>query len=126
MNGSWREAVKESLPVINPATSEVIGQVQLSSAAEVQAAVDAAAAAFVDWRRVPATERNTVSVETEIPAGGRAGGPGPHHHPGVRQNDRESRGELRRAIENVEAAAGIPILMQSEFSEDVAPESMSS
>lgn len=32
----------------------------------------------------------------------------------------ESRGEMRRAIENVEVACGIPILMQSEFSEDIA------
>lgn len=121
VNGSWRGAAKESLPVINPATAEVIGQVQLSPAAEVQVAVDAAAAAFVEWRRVPATERvqylwklkflleaeledlaRTITLECGKTIG-------------------ESRGELRRAIENVEAAAGIPMLMQSEFAEDVAP-----
>src|SRR4249920_1836749 len=121
VNGSWREVANQALPVMNPATAEVIGQVQLSPAAEVQVAVDAAAAAFVDWRRVPATERvqylwrlkflleeeledlaRTITLECGKTIG-------------------ESRGELRRAIENVEAAAGIPILMQSEFSEDVAP-----
>jgi malonate-semialdehyde dehydrogenase (acetylating)/methylmalonate-semialdehyde dehydrogenase len=32
----------------------------------------------------------------------------------------ESRGEMRRAIENVEAACGIPILMQGYNSEDIA------
>ncbi len=32
----------------------------------------------------------------------------------------EARGELRRAIENVEVACGIPTLMQGQFSEDVA------
>jgi malonate-semialdehyde dehydrogenase (acetylating)/methylmalonate-semialdehyde dehydrogenase len=32
----------------------------------------------------------------------------------------ESRGEIQRAIENVEVACGTPILMQSEFSENIA------
>ncbi len=32
----------------------------------------------------------------------------------------ESRGELHRAIENVEVACGMPVLMQSEFSENIA------
>ena len=33
----------------------------------------------------------------------------------------ESRGEMRRSIENVEVACGIPILMQGRVSEDIAP-----
>jgi len=33
----------------------------------------------------------------------------------------EARGEVRRAIENVEIACGIPILMQGYLSEDIAP-----
>ncbi|MCK4900426.1 MAG: CoA-acylating methylmalonate-semialdehyde dehydrogenase, partial [Anaerolineales bacterium] len=33
----------------------------------------------------------------------------------------ESRGEMRRAIENVEVACGIPMMMQGTFSEDIAP-----
>jgi malonate-semialdehyde dehydrogenase (acetylating)/methylmalonate-semialdehyde dehydrogenase len=33
----------------------------------------------------------------------------------------EARGEIRRAIENVEVACGIPILMQGDVSEDIAP-----
>jgi malonate-semialdehyde dehydrogenase (acetylating)/methylmalonate-semialdehyde dehydrogenase len=33
----------------------------------------------------------------------------------------ESRGEMRRAIENVEVACGIPMMMQGIFSEDIAP-----
>jgi malonate-semialdehyde dehydrogenase (acetylating)/methylmalonate-semialdehyde dehydrogenase len=32
----------------------------------------------------------------------------------------ESRGELQRAIENVEVACGMPVMMQSEFSENIA------
>ena len=32
----------------------------------------------------------------------------------------ESKAEMQRAIENVEVACGIPVLMQSEFSEDIA------
>ena len=32
----------------------------------------------------------------------------------------EARGEMQRAIENVEVACGAPMLMQSEFNEDIA------
>ena len=33
----------------------------------------------------------------------------------------EARGEMRRAIENVEVACGIPAMMMGDYSEDVAP-----
>ncbi len=32
----------------------------------------------------------------------------------------EARGEMRRAIENVEVACGIPLMMQGDISEDIA------
>jgi malonate-semialdehyde dehydrogenase (acetylating)/methylmalonate-semialdehyde dehydrogenase len=38
----------------------------------------------------------------------------------VWQNLNESKGELRRAIENVEVACGIPMLMQGRNNEDIA------
>ena len=43
--------------IVNPATGEVLGRVPLSSAAEVGAAVEAAAAAFPGWRRTPPEDR---------------------------------------------------------------------
>ena len=58
INGNWiHSQATEWLDVTNPATGEIIGQTPLSDAAEVAAAVDAAAAAFPEWRRTPPEDR---------------------------------------------------------------------
>ena len=44
------DGAKESLPIEDPATREVLGRVPLSPAADVDAAVAAAGRAFPDWR----------------------------------------------------------------------------
>jgi malonate-semialdehyde dehydrogenase (acetylating)/methylmalonate-semialdehyde dehydrogenase len=117
----WRKPeASEYLDVLNPATAEVMGKVPLSTAAEVNRAADAAQAALPGWRRTPAGERiqylfklkdlldanfddlaRTITME--------AG-----------KTLDESRGEMRRAIENVEVACGIPQMMQGVNSEDIA------
>src|SRR5215831_3234058 len=57
INGHWADSnTSEWQEVINPATGETLAQVPLSSPAEVAAAVDAAAAAFLQWRRTPPEE----------------------------------------------------------------------
>ena len=121
IGGEWVvSAASEHLPVNDPATNKVIGQVPLSPPEEANQVVQAAAAAFEGWRRTPATARiqplfklkdlleanyediaRMISLENGKTLG-------------------ESRGEMRRAIENVEVACGIPLMMQSEFSEDIA------
>ncbi len=118
--GEWREAdASERLPLVNPATLEELGTVPVSGAAEVERAALAAQAAFPDWRRTPAVERvqylfklkqllesnleelaRTITIENG-------------------KTLMESRGELRRAIENVEVACAVPTLMQGYNSEDV-------
>src|SRR5690349_18028298 len=59
VGGQWRGPVAgtASLPVFNPATGEEIDHVPLSGAAEVDAAVRAAAAAFPSWSRTAVMER---------------------------------------------------------------------
>ncbi len=121
IDGSWRKSsAATSLSVTNPATAEEIARVPLSPSAEVEAAAISAAAAFPEWRRTPAGERvrclfkfkqlleqsfselaRVISTECG-------------------KTLDESRGELRRGIENVEAACGIPILSQGYNSEDIA------
>ncbi len=119
--GAWRvPAGTEFLPVDNPATGEVLARVPLSGAGEVDRAVQAAAAAFPEWRRVPPGERVQVLfrlkalLERELEAMART----------VTQECgktlAEARGEVRRGIENVETACGIPHLMQGHLSEDIA------
>jgi len=119
--GEWRNSrAADYQGVTNPATGELLGRVPLSPAAEVDAAVGAAAKAFPAWRQVPAGERTNflfqlrellkrhfeeLSRTITIECGKTLG---------------ESRGEMLRAIENVEVACGTPALMQGYNSEDIA------
>lgn len=121
INGEWQtSSASNYLQVVNPATTEVLGNVPLSPAAEVNTAVAAAQTAGKLWRQTPPTERvqylfklknfleasflelaETITIECG-------------------KTLTESKGELRRAIENVEVACGIPMLMQGYNLEDVA------
>jgi malonate-semialdehyde dehydrogenase (acetylating)/methylmalonate-semialdehyde dehydrogenase len=119
--GQWVASTSsETLPVHNPATNEIIAQVPLSPSDEVDQAVQVAGAAFDGWRRTPAATRiQSLFKLKELLE---------EHYDDIAQmisteNGKtlgESGGEMRRAIENVELACSIPILMQSEFSEDIA------
>lgn len=122
INGEWDAPVgADRLPVVNPATGETFAEVPLSTAAEVDRAVQAAQAAFPGWRRTPAVERVQFLfrwkdiLETHLEELART------ITLECGKTLDESRGELRRAIENVEVACGIPSLMQGVVSEDIAP-----
>src|SRR5688500_3256427 len=121
IEGQWRSSgATETLPVVNPATGEELGRTPLSPAAEVDQAARAAAAAFPAWRRVPVGDRiqylfrlktildeniEAIARTITMEAGKTLG---------------ESRGEMRRAIENVEVACGAPTMIQGYNSEDIA------
>ena len=119
--GQWRNsAATETLAVMNPATGEELGRTPLSSAAELDDAAQAAARAFPAWRRVPVGERVQflfklkALLETEFEDLART------ITMECGKTLAESRGEMRRAIENVEVACGAPILIQGYNSEDIA------
>jgi acyl-CoA reductase-like NAD-dependent aldehyde dehydrogenase len=58
INGEWVAASGEGeIEVVNPATEEVIGSVPIGSQADVDAAVNAASAAFHSWSQSPIEER---------------------------------------------------------------------
>jgi len=121
VNGEWVESTsKETQELRNPANGEVIGGVPLSTADDVDAAVKAADNAFWEWRTTPPVTRaryfyrlkdalegnfEELAKLTTVEAG---------------KTLDESRGELRRAIEMVEVACGIPSLMMGTTLEDVA------
>ncbi|HYX53937.1 MAG TPA: CoA-acylating methylmalonate-semialdehyde dehydrogenase [Candidatus Limnocylindrales bacterium] len=121
VNGEWVESrASEWLDVTNPATGEVIARTPLSSSAEVAHAVETAAKAFPAWRRTPPEDRiqYLFKLKTLLEE---------HLEDLARiitqENGKtlgESKGELRRAIENVEVACGIPMMMQGYNLEDVA------
>jgi malonate-semialdehyde dehydrogenase (acetylating)/methylmalonate-semialdehyde dehydrogenase len=122
INGKWVESTSGKFrDVPDPATAEILAKVPVSSVAELDEAVQAAHKAFQDWRRVPVTKRiqylfnlkvlleaNFEDLVRSITL----------EHGKVME---ESRGEMRRAIENVEVACGSPILMMGDVVEDVAP-----
>src|SRR2546425_3201751 len=121
INGRWQQATTtEWLDVSNPATGELIAQVPISTDADVSAAVDAAAAAYPEWRRTPPEDRIQPLfklkqlLEEHIDELARII---------TQENGKtlsEAKGEMRRAIENVEVACGIPMMMQGYNLEDVA------
>jgi succinate-semialdehyde dehydrogenase / glutarate-semialdehyde dehydrogenase len=61
IGGEWVEAAGgERFDVTDPATSEVVGSAANAGEADVSAAIDAAAAAFDDWKSRPAIERGRI------------------------------------------------------------------
>src|SRR5215510_1973980 len=121
VNGDWcRSGAGEHLDIINPATAEVITTMPLSPAAEVGVAVQAAANAFPAWRQTPAGERvqYLFKLKTLLEENLEAVARTLTNECG--KTYAEAAGELRRGIENVEVACGIPSLMQGLYSEDIA------
>ena len=121
INGQWQDSTASDWQdVANPATGEVLARVPLSDNAEVTRAVDAAAAAFPAWRRTPPEDRIQPLFKLKALLED-------HQDELARiitqENGKtfaEAKGELRRAIENVEVACGIPMMMQGYNLEDVA------
>src|SRR5712671_5338345 len=121
INGQWVEShAPEWLDVVNPATAEVLGRVPVSGAAEVTRAIDAAQAAYPEWRRTPAEDRIQplfklkMLLEEHLDDFARTI---------TQENGKtfvEAKAEMRRSIENVEVACGIPMMMQGYNLEDVA------
>ncbi len=121
IGNSWlKTQAYPHVDVINPATQELLAKTPLCNAEEVDHAALAAASAFTDWKQTPVTERiqylfklkNAMEEHFEelsrlvtIECG---------------KTLEESHGEIRRAIENVEIACGMPILMQGYNNEDIA------
>jgi malonate-semialdehyde dehydrogenase (acetylating)/methylmalonate-semialdehyde dehydrogenase len=122
IQGGWRRsAAKEYVDVTNPATAEVLARTPLSTAAEVDAAVQSAADAFPAWRRTPPGERVQYLFKLKNLL---------EEHIGeiarliTEENGKtlaEAKAEMRRGIENVEVACGIPMMMQGYNLEDVTP-----
>jgi malonate-semialdehyde dehydrogenase (acetylating)/methylmalonate-semialdehyde dehydrogenase len=106
---------------VNPATGEPLGEVAMSTAEEVRSAISAAHKAFPEWRRTPPLSRARhllrLRDKLEEEFDDFAAVVTREHGKAID----ESRGEVRRAIEMLEVAAGIPSLMQGYNSEDIAP-----
>ena len=121
IDGEWRNsAAIETVAVFNPASGEELGRTPLSPAEEVAQAAHAASRAFPEWRRVPVTERVQYLFRLKMLMEEHLDDLSRTITMECGKTIAESRGEMRRAIENVEVACGTPILIQGYNSEDIA------
>jgi len=122
IGSQWRVPANGAgaLPIYNPATGEVIEQVPLSGAHEVEAAVQAAAKAYTAWSRTAVMERVRLMFRfkavLEEHFEDLAATITRHHGKTLE----ESRGEVRRGIEVVDFACGAPTLLQGRTLRDVS------
>jgi len=121
IGGEWvASSASDFLELTNPATGEPLGRVPLSSARDVDQAAAAAQAAFLKWREVPPVVRARYLFKLKALL--------EQHFDEIaatvtRENGKtldEAKGSLRRGIENIEHACGIPTLMMGKTLEDVA------
>ncbi|MFQ3534264.1 MAG: CoA-acylating methylmalonate-semialdehyde dehydrogenase [Aggregatilineales bacterium] len=120
INGAWQHAEAPYQSVRNPATAAVLAEVPLTPAQVVAQAVEHAHAAFSEWRLVPATERVQYLFRLKFLLEEALDDLARTITNECGKTYAESVGELRRGIENVETACGIPILMQGYNNEDIA------
>jgi malonate-semialdehyde dehydrogenase (acetylating)/methylmalonate-semialdehyde dehydrogenase len=122
VGGEWTApAGSDGQDVVNPATGEAIAHVAFSSGDDVDDAVRTGQEAFESWGQRPVEERiqplfrlkslleehQDELAELLVEEHGKTFA--------------EAKGELRRGIENVEVACGIPSLMQAGHVENAAP-----
>ena len=115
IGGKWVEAESSGhIDITNPSTGEVIAVSPLSTTAETNRAIAAAAEAFKTWRMTPASRRvaplfklaqllreNEEKIARVL----------------TRENGKsltDSRAEMKRVFENVEVACGMPVMQQGD------------
>ncbi|MEY7848695.1 CoA-acylating methylmalonate-semialdehyde dehydrogenase [Natrarchaeobius sp. A-rgal3] len=123
IDGDWQApSSDEGQDVVDPATGEAISYVGFSSSDDVDSAVSAGQAAFEEWSNTPVEERIQPLFELKQLL---------EDHQDelaevlVREHGKtlaEAKGELRRGIENVEVACGIPSMMQAGHLPNAAPD----
>jgi malonate-semialdehyde dehydrogenase (acetylating) / methylmalonate-semialdehyde dehydrogenase len=121
INGQIITPKERSQEVYNPATGEAEKSVLLASKHTVEEAIEAAEAAFADWRATPVIKRARVMFKFKqlleehsehlAKLIGREHGKISH----------DAAGEIQRGIENVEFACGAPQFLKGEHSKNVGP-----
>ncbi len=121
IGGRWQVAGgRETEPVYDPATGETIAETPLSTGEDLDRAVRAAEEAFPAWAATPVVERARVLFRFKMLL--------EEHFEELRDlvtlengKDRnDAAGEVRRGIEVVEFACGMPTLMMGETVRDAA------
>jgi len=122
LNGKWERPQGCVLGIVtNPATGATIAEVPYAGEAEIDGAVRAAHQAFAMWREVPVVDRvqplyryKALLEKHQAELAGIL----------TRENGKtadDARAEVRRSIQMVEVACGMPSLMLGDSLNDVAP-----
>jgi malonate-semialdehyde dehydrogenase (acetylating)/methylmalonate-semialdehyde dehydrogenase len=121
VGGTWQRAdARENIAVHNPATGEVMSSAPLSEGAAVARAVEAAQKALPAWRHTPAGDRIQPLFRLKALLDAQFTEVAKLITQECGKTLGEAEGELRRGIENVEVASGIPSLMMGSNLEDIA------
>ncbi len=121
IGGHWEDRDgRETEPVYDPATGEVLAETPLSTAEDVDRAVRKAGEAFPSWAATPVTERARLLFRFKALL--------EEHFEELRdlvtlengKDAKDAAGEVRRGIEVVEFACGMPTLLMGETVRDVA------
>ena len=121
INGKWEAAADRPLhPITNPATGEVIARVPYATPEDVDRAVHAAHAAFLEWREVPVVERVQVLYRYKMLLEKHADAIARIMSTENGKTLEDARGSVRRAIQMVEVSCGMPSLMMGYSLENVA------
>lgn len=121
IGGEWVNSSSDAyIPVYNPATCDVLAEAPESTRDDVDQAVQAAQEAFKEWRQTPVLNRAQymhrfkTMLEDRFEDIARII---------VEENGKtidEARGEVRRGIESVDFATGVPFLMRNDGVEDIS------
>ncbi|MFM8656012.1 MAG: aldehyde dehydrogenase family protein, partial [Chthoniobacterales bacterium] len=121
IGGEWTSVSGvATTPVHNPSIGEVIAESPLCGADVVDQAVRAAADAFPKWMETPPVERARILMKLKVML--------EDHFEELAQSVTrehgktlaEARGDVRRGLENIEFACGVPSLLMGESLENVA------
>jgi len=121
INGSWIPSIgTETVDIINPANKKIIGKCPLGTSQDADGGVKAAKEAFKTWREVPVIDKVQILfrlktlLEKNFEDLSRIC---------TQENGKilaESRGDVRRGIQMIEMACGMPTLLMGKSLEDIA------
>jgi len=123
INGAWEKPDGTRLhPVTNPATGRAMAEVAYAAASDVDRAVRTAHEAFLKWRDVPVVDRVQALYRFKTLLEKHAA-----ELAGILTSENgktieDAKAEVRRGIQMVEVACGMPSLMMGDSLNDVAKE----
>ncbi len=120
IDGKWESPGRDTHPITNPSTGEVIGQVPYASEQDIDRVVNAAHQAFLQWREVPVVDRvqplyrfkDLLDKHAEELARTLSSENG--------KTLDDAKAEVRRAIQMIEVSCGMPSLMMGDSLENVS------